>query len=82
MRNSILAILMTSSLCASVAGAQSIAPPTMNPDYARRAAVFGVDVAPVEPFKIVGNIYYVGTANIASYLITDPKGHILIDTRF
>ena len=35
---------------------------------------------PAEPFRIVGNIYYVGGANIASYLITTPQGHILIDT--
>ena len=35
---------------------------------------------PVEPFRIVANIYYVGAANIASYLITTPQGHILIDT--
>lgn len=36
--------------------------------------------APAEPFRIVGTIYYVGAANIASYLITTPQGHILIDT--
>ena len=36
--------------------------------------------AAVEPFRIVGNIHYVGGANIASYLITTPQGHILIDT--
>src|SRR5205085_8815130 len=35
---------------------------------------------PVEPFRIVGNIYYVGASNIASYLIATPQGHILIDT--
>ena len=35
---------------------------------------------PVEPFRIVGNIYYVGAENIASYLIVTPQGHILIDT--
>jgi metallo-beta-lactamase class B len=35
---------------------------------------------PVEPFTIVGNIHYVGGVNIASYLITTPQGHILIDT--
>lgn len=35
---------------------------------------------PVEPFRIVGNIHYVGGANIASYLITTPQGHVLIDT--
>ncbi len=34
---------------------------------------------PTEPFRIIGNIYYVGTAGLSSYLITGPKGHILID---
>ena len=35
---------------------------------------------PIEPFRIVGNIYYVGALNIAAYLIATPQGHILIDT--
>lgn len=35
---------------------------------------------PVVPFRIVGNVYYVGATNIASYLIVTPQGHILIDT--
>ena len=35
---------------------------------------------PVAPFRIVGNIYYVGAQNIASYLIATPQGHILIDS--
>jgi metallo-beta-lactamase class B len=35
---------------------------------------------PTEPFRILGNIYYVGTNGIAVYLITSPQGHILIDT--
>jgi metallo-beta-lactamase class B len=35
---------------------------------------------PIEPFQIVGNIYYVGALNIASYLIATPQGHILIDS--
>jgi metallo-beta-lactamase class B len=34
---------------------------------------------PVAPFRILGNVHYVGTAGIAAYLITSPKGHILID---
>lgn len=37
---------------------------------------------PFEPFHIIGNIYYVGASDIASYLITGPKGHILIDGGF
>jgi metallo-beta-lactamase class B len=34
---------------------------------------------PTTPFKIIGNIYYVGTNGLASYLITTPKGHFLLD---
>jgi len=33
----------------------------------------------VEPFRVIGNIYYVG-AQYGSYLITTPEGHILHDT--
>ncbi|HMZ16571.1 MAG TPA: subclass B3 metallo-beta-lactamase [Blastocatellia bacterium] len=35
---------------------------------------------PFKPFRIIGNIYYVGTSNLACYLITSPGGHILLDT--
>lgn len=38
--------------------------------------------APVAPTKIVGNLYYVGAADATSYLITTPKGHIVIDGGF
>jgi metallo-beta-lactamase class B len=34
---------------------------------------------PTTPFRIIGNIYYVGTEGLGSYLITTPKGHILLD---
>src|SRR5215213_11417271 len=33
-----------------------------------------------KPFRIVGNLYYVGTYDLACYLITTPKGNILINT--
>jgi metallo-beta-lactamase class B len=32
--------------------------------------------------KIIGNIHYVGTVTLNSYLITTPEGHILINTNF
>jgi metallo-beta-lactamase class B len=35
---------------------------------------------PYQPFRIVGNLYYVGTYDLACYLITTPKGNILINT--
>jgi metallo-beta-lactamase class B len=34
---------------------------------------------PAEPFRIAGNFYYVGASDVASFLITGPQGHILID---
>jgi metallo-beta-lactamase class B len=35
---------------------------------------------PYEPFRIAGNLYYVGTYDLACYLITTPEGNILINT--
>jgi metallo-beta-lactamase class B len=35
---------------------------------------------PFSPYRIVGNIYYVGSRGLASYLITTPQGHILINS--
>lgn len=37
---------------------------------------------PIEPFQIIGNVYYVGAAEVTSFLVTTPKGHILIDSGF
>ncbi|WP_170934769.1 subclass B3 metallo-beta-lactamase [Hymenobacter gelipurpurascens] len=34
---------------------------------------------PREPFRIAGNLYYVGTRDVTSFLLTGPKGHVLID---
>ncbi len=31
------------------------------------------------PHRIAGNLYYVGTRGLASYLVTTPNGHILIN---
>ena len=34
---------------------------------------------PIAPFKIIGNLYYVGATEVSSYLITTPQGHFLLD---
>jgi len=34
---------------------------------------------PVEPYRIAGNVYYVGVRGIATYLVATPQGHILVD---
>ncbi|MBS1600900.1 MAG: subclass B3 metallo-beta-lactamase [Bacteroidetes bacterium] len=44
--------------------------PIANPEWTK----------PYQPFRIAGNLYYVGTYDLASYLITTSKGHILINT--
>lgn len=41
-----------------------------NPDWTR----------PFPPFRIAGNLYYVGSADLASYLIVTPQGLILINS--
>jgi metallo-beta-lactamase class B len=34
------------------------------------------------PHKIIGNVYYVGTETLGSFLVTTPQGHILINTDY
>src|SRR5256714_9198442 len=35
---------------------------------------------PFPPFRIAGNLYYVGSKGLANYLIATPQGHILINS--
>lgn len=37
---------------------------------------------PFPAHKVIGNIYFVGTADLGSYLITTPEGHILVNTDY
>ena len=37
---------------------------------------------PVAPFRIIGNVYYVGASDVASYLIHTPAGDITLDGGF
>ncbi len=34
------------------------------------------------PHKIIGNVYYVGTNSLASFLVVTPQGNILIDSTY
>jgi metallo-beta-lactamase class B len=43
-----------------------------NPDWHRA----------IPPFRIAGNLYYVGTADLAIYLVHTPQGNIMINTNF
>ena len=47
----------------------------------RPAGAQGNDwLEPFPPFRIAGNLYYVGSRGLASYLVTTPRGHILINS--
>lgn len=35
---------------------------------------------PFPAYRVIGNVYYVGSRGLASYLITTPRGHILINS--
>lgn len=53
-------------------------------DAAERAPLNGYAIngrwnEPYEPFTVIGNIHYVGTAGVSSFLITTPDGHFLLD---
>ena len=45
-----------------------------------RAAVPPDWTQAIPPYRIMGNLYYVGSKDLASYLITTQRGHILINS--
>jgi glyoxylase-like metal-dependent hydrolase (beta-lactamase superfamily II) len=66
-----LVLLFAIFLCSALAViAQQTKKPYYNPDWSK----------PYPAFKIAGNLYYVGTYDLASYLLVTPKGNILINT--
>jgi metallo-beta-lactamase class B len=66
-----------SVLCALLLLAPLSAQTQNVPDYS--ASIKGWN-QPQEPFQIIGNIYYVGTTELACYLIKTNAGLILLDT--
>ena len=66
----ILTTLVILSFTLSAAAQKVIEPQGGNPQWSQ----------PYTPFRIVGNVYYVGTYDLACYLIVTPQGNILINT--
>jgi metallo-beta-lactamase class B len=64
-------ISLAITLVNTFAAAQQVREPRIRPEVWSKE---------YEPFRIVGNLYYVGTYDLACYLITTPKGNILINT--
>src|SRR4051794_21913952 len=63
---------MTKRLLFSFLAASAALLAQANPDWHREFPAF----------KIAGNLYYVGTADLAIYLINTPQGNILINSNF
>ncbi len=60
--------IVLTALSAATAPAQSFGPP--HADW----------TTPIAPFRIADNLYYVGSKDLASYLIVTPAGDILINS--
>jgi metallo-beta-lactamase class B len=68
MEKIVLAVGLSFSL--SFAAAQEIKEPKTTAEW----------TATYRPFRIAGNLYYLGTYDLACYLVTTTKGNILINT--
>ncbi len=44
-----------------------------------RSAIKRGRSTPDEPFRVAGNLYYVGAAGVTAFLLTGPEGHVVID---
>jgi metallo-beta-lactamase class B len=66
----ILLLAIFSIMFSSVAAQKVNEPKATNPDWSK----------PYPSFRIAGNLYYVGTYDLACYLITTTQGNILINT--
>ncbi len=66
----IIAVVIFLSIAFSIAAQKVKEPKAANEEWTK----------PYQPFRIAGNLYYVGSYDLASYLITTEQGNILINT--
>ncbi len=64
-------LLLSLLLVCSTALAQEVVEPQHTPTEWSK---------PYPPFRIAGNLYYVGTYDLACYLVATPQGNILVNT--
>jgi metallo-beta-lactamase class B len=70
MRTSTIALAFACLLASASLPAQPAAPAKFDTEAWKK---------PTDPFRVAGSIHYVGTADLAAYLITTSEGHILLD---
>ena len=82
--NALLVAILGPVLASSGAAAQQAAGKvwTQEEMFRRNVGTREDQTTPFTPHKVIGNIYYVGTRSLASFLVTTPDGHILINTNY
>ena len=90
-----IAVLATVTLSASAQRGGGNAPPAPGPQisvdgytytqrelFQRNVGGPNEQTTQFPPHKIIGDLYYVGTGSLSSFLVVTPEGHILINTTF
>lgn len=72
-------MVLTALLCLAALAPLSMSPATAQQTWKQLPGQEKY-TRPYEPFRVVGNLYYVGTYDLAVFLITTPQGHMLINT--
>jgi metallo-beta-lactamase class B len=80
-RLALLTALLT-GLVAALPGAQAQRAWTPDELFRRNIGTREDQDTAFPPHKIIGNLYYVGTRSLGSFLITTPQGHILINSDY
>ena len=55
---------------------------TMQELFRRNVGTPEQQIAAFPPHRIIGNVYYVGTESLATFLVTTTQGHILINSNY
>jgi hypothetical protein len=73
----VLTILITIVICATALFAQA-------PQRGGRGDAFANNDwnKPFPAHKVIGNVYFIGSEQLGSFLITTPEGHILINSDY
>jgi metallo-beta-lactamase class B len=72
----------------AIASAAALAQPqgakvwTQEEMFRRNVGTREDQMTPFTPHRVIGNIYYVGTRSLASFLVATAEGHILINTNY
>src|SRR5262245_55535376 len=81
-RRALTALLLLAPLFATQLAAQTVPALTVQEVLARN--INGTQAQQMRPIphKIIGNLYYVGSETLSSFLVVTPQGHILINSNF